>query len=161
MPITLTKHGPEVIAELKPLWIALHQHHVAVAPDLGVPRSHEDSWQRRRHVYQTWFKDPRTFVILAKDGDQAVGYAYTRFRKTDSETWHVIEELAELETLVVLPAYQGQGLGQRLVDNVVTEVKAQGCKQLGLSVIAANESSLAFYRRLGFTPREVNMRRQI
>ena len=161
MPITLIRHGSESIPLLKPLWIALHDHHVAVAPHLGTPRSHEESWNRRLGYYQTWFQEATTFAIIAYDDETAIGYALTRIRSAKSETWQGNEKLAELETLVVLPEYQGQGIGQQLVDEVVREVKEMGYAQLGLTVIASNAGSMAFYEKNGFVSREISMRKQL
>ena len=132
-----------------------------MAPHLGEPRSHEESWNRRQTIYQTWFQEPNTFAIIAYDNQEAIGYALTRTRSSKSETWEGNEELAELETLVVFPAYQGEGIGQQLVDEVVREVRAMGYKQLGLTVIASNAGSMAFYEKNGFVPREISMRKQL
>jgi ribosomal protein S18 acetylase RimI-like enzyme len=50
----------------------------------------------------------------------------------------------------LLPALQGQGMGRRLIDTLVAELRARGIPGLHLSMDAANTSARAFYDRLGF-----------
>jgi ribosomal protein S18 acetylase RimI-like enzyme len=52
----------------------------------------------------------------------------------------------------LLPGYQGQGLGRRLMDAFRHEVSARGIDRLHLSMDPANAAARAFYHRLGFEP---------
>jgi hypothetical protein len=49
---------------LEPLWGALQAHHASILPTLGdrtPPRSHPESWDRRREKYEGWLSDDETF----------------------------------------------------------------------------------------------------
>ncbi|GAB2517770.1 GNAT family N-acetyltransferase [Paramicrobacterium agarici] len=50
----------------------------------------------------------------------------------------------------LLPETQGQGLGRRLVETLVTELKRRGVAGLHLTAGAANAGAIAFYERVGF-----------
>jgi ribosomal protein S18 acetylase RimI-like enzyme len=52
----------------------------------------------------------------------------------------------------ILPGYQGQGLGRRLMDAFRRELSARGVDKLHLSMDPANAPARAFYDRLGFQP---------
>jgi hypothetical protein len=55
---------------LEPLWGALQAHHAVVLPNLGdrtPPRSHAESWARRRERYERWLSDDETFSCWQKD----------------------------------------------------------------------------------------------
>ncbi|MCR2815236.1 GNAT family N-acetyltransferase [Microbacterium jiangjiandongii] len=51
----------------------------------------------------------------------------------------------------LLPDFQGQGWGRRLIDTVVEALRADGVRGLHLVASADNAGALAFYDRLGFT----------
>ena len=52
----------------------------------------------------------------------------------------------------LLPELQGQGWGRRLIDTLITALRARGVTGLHLVASAGNAGALAFYPRLGFTP---------
>jgi ribosomal protein S18 acetylase RimI-like enzyme len=50
----------------------------------------------------------------------------------------------------LLPALQGQGMGRRLIDTLIAELRSRGIPGLHLGMDAANTAARAFYDRLGF-----------
>jgi ribosomal protein S18 acetylase RimI-like enzyme len=147
--IELVRAGPERIADLEPLWAALGEHHAAVAPAaFGPAREHADSWARRRAFYEKALADPGAFAILALRDGRAVGYAVVTPSRP-SYTWQ-LNTAATLETLAVLPAERGNGVGTALIERVREELRAAGVTRLALGVLATNEAAIRFYRRHGF-----------
>ena len=67
-----------------------------------------------------------------------------------------VDEL-HLLNITVAPAWQGQGLGQGLMQAVQRHARAQGMASLWLEVRQSNQRARALYRRLGFA--EVGLRR--
>jgi [ribosomal protein S18]-alanine N-acetyltransferase len=57
---------------------------------------------------------------------------------------------AELQTLAVLPAGRGRGLGRRLLRRAVEAVEGAGARRLHLEVREDNAAALALYDRAGF-----------
>jgi len=55
----------------------------------------------------------------------------------------------------LLPGYQGHGLGRRLMDAFLAELRARGVGSVHLGMDPANTGARAFYDRLGFAPIEV------
>lgn len=52
--------------------------------------------------------------------------------------------------LAVSPAYQGQGIGGRLMDEVETRLRAKGCIRCWLLVGTENKVAIEFYERRGW-----------
>jgi GNAT superfamily N-acetyltransferase len=140
------------LAAVEPLWNALQKHHSAILPNLaGAPgRKLEDAWRRRRAKYERWLEDPATFYVVAEDSGQPVGYAFVTVGPGYA-SWATGERLAELETLSVLPAYRGGGVGTALLQAVWTRLAENGIEDLAITTATANVDSHRFYEREGFT----------
>lgn len=60
--------------------------------------------------------------------------------------------LAEIYSLSVRPQYRGRGIGRALVDHMDAAIEAAGFADRMVGVVPLNVASIAYYRRLGFTP---------
>lgn len=60
-----------------------------------------------------------------------------------------------LNYLAVLPEYQGQGYGRKLVEKAIAELKRLGCLKVNLEVRKSNSPVIDFYVHLGFKDNEV------
>jgi GNAT superfamily N-acetyltransferase len=156
----IVRGGVELLDELRPLWLALRDHHHAIAPELGAVRDDAATWDRRRAQYERWLTtDPRDFVLLARDGDgRAIGYAFARVFTADSATWDGDGAVLDVETLSVLPAARGAGVGSALLSMMRDEVAARGYDRLELTVVAANRDARRFYEREGLAETFVILR---
>jgi ribosomal protein S18 acetylase RimI-like enzyme len=56
----------------------------------------------------------------------------------------------ECEVISLDSLRQGQGLGSRLIDQVIQEARTQGCRRLFLITTNDNLNALGFYQRRGF-----------
>lgn len=134
---------------IEPLWNALREHHSQVTPELGEPRSREESWRRRRSEYEAWLEDGDAFVLLAERSGTSVGYAMVHVR-SGSPTWPLSEKVGEIETLSVLPQERGKGTGKALLEAVREELGAREISELSLHVMNTNKDAMRFYESHGF-----------
>ncbi len=152
--LVIVKAGVERIDDLRPLWESLHDHHAAVAPELlelGEVRAARESWAIRRALYEAWLVEPDAFALIAEADEAPVAYAVVHMRGPE-ETWATGDRIAELETLTVLPAHRGRGIGRAIVDAAYRELGEIGVRHIGVSVIASNTEAVRFYERLGLLP---------
>lgn len=63
---------------------------------------------------------------------------------------------ASIEDVVVLPEYQGQGLGRRLMEHIIEEAKTLAPISLHLTSRPTRVAANILYRNLGFLPKETN-----
>lgn len=134
---------------IEPLWNSLREHHSRVTPELGEPRSRDESWRRRCSEYEAWLEEGGAFVLLAERSGEGVGYAMVHVR-SGSPTWPLSERAGEIETLAVLPSERGQGTGSALLGAVRKELGAHGIEELSLHVMHTNRDAMRFYERHGF-----------
>ena len=90
--------------------------------------------------------DPQSAVVIAlrpnSVGNDIAGYAHIKINQPDAS--------AHLKRFYVDGAWQGSGLAQRLLDDVVNRSKSAGCRRLWLTVWDQNHRAIAFYRKSRF-----------
>jgi len=91
--------------------------------------------------------DQHHCVNLLQFEAQAVGYYVMQ---------SVLED-AELLNLAVKPSMQGNGLGNFLLNHMLSQALDRGARQVFLEVRASNERALKLYRKAGFD--ELNRRK--
>ncbi|MFF7262031.1 GNAT family N-acetyltransferase [Streptomyces sp. NPDC008159] len=136
---------------LEHLWGQLLAHHSREAAHLaalGAVRSPEDSWRLRRAQYLEWLREPLTAVLVARDGNQPLGYAVVRVLDAPG-SWQWGDQVGVLETLVVDDEARGAGVGQALLRAARERLAGSGVQVMKISVIAGNDGALRFYRREG------------
>jgi phosphinothricin acetyltransferase len=90
---------------------------------------------------------PRLPWLVADDDGRVAGYAYaSAHRARPAYRWSA-------ESSVYLdPAYQGRGLGRRLYERLITEVRGLGYRSLYAGIALPNPASVGLHEALGFTP---------
>jgi len=106
------------------------------------------SWSRRRAKYEVWLAAGETFFLLAEVDRQPVGYAFVTVG-SESAGW-ATGRLATLETLSVLPAWRGSGVGGDLLDAVWCHLDGMGIEEMTITAVSSNTDSHRFYERRGF-----------
>ena len=93
--------------------------------------------------------DPQqTFLILEDDG-VAIGYAHLRAGETPACVSG--PKPVELSRLYVSSAFQGSGVGARLMEACLTEARQAGYQTMWLGVWKQNVRAQAFYQRWNFS----------
>jgi ribosomal protein S18 acetylase RimI-like enzyme len=115
------------------------------------------SWARRRALYERLLTVPDAFVILARRDGAAVGYALVRIQEGADDTWATGDRIAELESLAVLAAERGRGLGTLLLDAVDARLAELRIDDVIVAVLVGNDAAEALYRRRGWIPAMTKM----
>ncbi|HHH38017.1 MAG TPA: ribosomal-protein-alanine N-acetyltransferase [Sedimenticola sp.] len=89
-----------------------------------------------------------------------VGYCCWLYARADEVVAYGVLSVAageaHLLNLTVAPAWQGQGLGRRLLRRLLTLAAGHGADTVFLEVRASNRAAISLYRSLGFN--EVGLR---
>ncbi|WP_101947036.1 GNAT family N-acetyltransferase [Mycobacterium sp. 3519A] len=139
-----------------PLWTAVHHRHAAVMPHLAPYVSDDETWRVRRGLYEQLLAKPDTLLLLAFDGDTAVGYGLAHVMPVDdswiADTWVTGPRIGEIESLSVLPEYRGGGLGSALLTRLEEHLRDAGCEDLILGALPGNTDAIRLYERMGYQP---------
>lgn len=158
--IEIARGDASRLDDLRPVFLALRDHHHALTPEWGPARPHDESWRRRRASYAA-ILDEGGSLHLALDGDRVVGLAICERHENESPTWMEPDATLAIVDLVVLPEARGAGAGSRLMDAVEADARERGIAFLELMVIAANDGARRLYERMGFAPAILSYRKRL
>jgi ribosomal protein S18 acetylase RimI-like enzyme len=151
--VELAFGGAELLDELQPLWLAMFDHHAQVRPPDVPVIERALSWPRRRALYERVLPTPDAFVLLARRDGRAVGYVLAHVHDDGpDDTWPTGARIGEIESLAVLAAERGAGLGTLLLDVAEERLAAAGVHDLRLIVLTGNDAAQRFYERRGMRP---------
>jgi GNAT superfamily N-acetyltransferase len=66
--------------------------------------------------------------------------------------------VCQIESVRVLSALRGQGLGEQLMRWIIDDAQARGCARIELTSNARRVAARRFYERLGFTPSHIGFK---
>ena len=98
-----------------------------------------------------------TALVARLDGER-VGFATYSVERGSIEMRHV---QAVLSNLWVDPDHRDLGIGTALLRAVETDLEDRGVECCRLEVLASNDSARRFYRKNGYEPQRVTMRRPL
>lgn len=88
------------------------------------------------------FNDPLTQVFVAERDDHIAGYARLFFNREQNRLY--------VPSLYLLPDFQGQDIGIRLLETAKEYATEKGLDELWIGVMVDNRKALLFYRKMGF-----------
>jgi ribosomal protein S18 acetylase RimI-like enzyme len=157
--VKLDEIGAAELDRLEPLWLLLHAHHQAVAPELAPYVDDAASWPVRRALYADTLA-AGGFALVAHEEGTDLGYALVGSEVTHwSATFVTAVSLDELVTLVVRPDARDKGVGSALLDAAEARLDAAGSVDRVIGVVPANVRAIELYRRRGFAPTWLTMTR--
>ena len=97
-------------------------------------------WQL--HAFETEMKNRYAAYFVARRGSKVIGYV---------GGWLVGGE-GHITSVAVLPASQGNGVGGRLMEEIIAELKRRGAKIISLEVRESNGYAQKLYEKFSFIP---------
>ena len=114
---------------------------------------HEDTRTPAREEVERIVNDPNIILTVVRDGERIIGMA----------TLYIIQKLALrsslLEEVIVDASYRGQGLGRRLIEEVIALGKERGVQSISLTSRSERAVANKLYQSLGFQKKETNVYR--
>lgn len=98
-----------------------------------------DAWPLQMFIDELAQPGTRRYVV-AEVGNEIVGYAGLM----------CIEPIADVQTIAVVPEYEGKGIGSAMLTELIDEARRRGAADVLLEVRADNPRAQQLYLRFGF-----------
>jgi ribosomal protein S18 acetylase RimI-like enzyme len=134
-----------VAADIEPavaVWVAANR-----ARRGGVPPPPEQEVRARGHV-----DNPEAVLLVADDAGEVVGMALGEQALSDDGSGPPVDGLCHVSIVFVAPYRWGEGLGGRLVDALLEEVRERGFREAQLWTQTDNARAKRLYEGRGFMP---------
>ena len=106
-----------------------------------------DAWPMQMFFDELAQVDTRRYVVAEADG-QIVAYAGLM----------CIEPIADVQTIAVVPEFEGRGIGSAILTELIEEARRRGAVEVLLEVREDNPRAQALYVRFGFE--QIHVRRR-
>ena len=106
---------------------------------------------------QTLLQDKTRPVFVAVEGDALLGYCFCVIKDYRGSGVQTDRVEVYIDDLCVEETCRGQGVATALYRHVTNLAKDMGCAFISLNVWCGNDSAMAFYEKMGMTPRHIMM----
>ncbi len=122
------------------------EHYENMPTDFKEPDGQGSDWEH----WCAFDNDERGILLVAEDGDVAVGFIAGRVVDSGKSSYLVPKKKLQISTIVVEQSTRGQGIGRALVESAVSVSRSMGATEAFLEVMAYNAGAEKFYSALGF-----------
>ncbi|MBC7120369.1 MAG: ribosomal protein S18-alanine N-acetyltransferase [Candidatus Methanosuratus sp.] len=95
------------------------------------------------------WENPRIFLV-AQVGEKVVGYNMCRIEFGISNIKREFAKKGHVISIAVLESYRGAGIGRKLMEEGMKNVRESGASEMYLEVRQSNLPAIQLYRKLGF-----------
>jgi len=99
--------------------------------------------------------DPNNSIIVAEIDGEIAGTLQLTYIPGLTYTGG---ERAQIEGVRVASEYRGRGVGQALIQWVIEQARARGCRVVQLTTDRQRPNAIRFYQKMGFRPSHMGMK---
>ena len=112
--------------------------------------NNEDMWIKYKKKRLEQFEKQELDVFIIEEDEKAIGEITVNYRNNTLETETILNRRVYLEAFRVDKKYQGQGLGQKLINYCIEYLKNIGYTEFTIGVEEDNEIAKHIYFKFGF-----------
>jgi len=110
----------------------------------------EEKWNKYRKMRISQFEKQEIDVFVIEDNENFLGEITVNYKNTALETETIPNKRVYLEAFRLDKKYQGQGLGQKLINYCIDDLSKTGYTEFTIGVEDDNEIAKHIYFKLGF-----------
>lgn len=155
MTVQIRRATARDVREILPVWGELAGFHAHLDPAF----TPSPSWPREYGAYlRTLMGRDDAIAVVAKDGEQIIGYAIGRI--TTLPSFFEQRHRGYIHDVYIKEDYRRRGVGRRMVREILEWLRNRGVTLVELTV-AANNDAVGFWERLGFQTYMHQMKRDL
>jgi GNAT superfamily N-acetyltransferase len=161
--LTIRKACRSDLKTLVSLWKEFAKYNAALAPANKALRPHLKRRRDAAKKFAVWSRkyigSKNGVVFLAEMDGRPVGYSLV-FIKRNPLTSR-ISTLGYISDLFVREDFRGKGISSKLTNEVIKWFRRKGIRHLSLHVLEVNHVPRSIYKRWGFFPFVIEMRKDL
>ena len=142
------------LADLEPLWVELHRHHLEVSEYRALVEDPGSSWASRLRWYRQILAEGGSYVTAEDEQGRVIGYAMVAVADGPDDTFEVRGGIAEVVTLIVASDMRSSGLGKALLSAAEDIARDRGYDTVRIAVMSGNLRAQSFYAERGYSVAE-------
>jgi len=155
MTVQIQRATARDVRAILPVWGELAGFHAHLDPAF----TPSPQWPHEYGTYlRTLIGRDDALAVVARDGDQIIGYAIGRITMLPSFFAH--RRRGYIHDVYVRDVYRRQGVGRRLVEEILAWLRRKGVTLVELTV-ASNNDAVRFWERLGFSTYMLQMKLEL
>lgn len=104
------------------------------------------------------FENKDSHFLVAEDDEKIIGYI---IGKTALNEYKIKNKAGHIQSFYVMKKYRGTGVGKELYNSLIKWFKEKKCDHLDLDVYATNKKSVNIYKKWGFKPITIQMKKKL
>jgi len=128
--------------------------HAVIRPDLFVSGTRKYTEAELQEILQD--RD-RPIFVAENEEKKVLGYCFCILKDVEHSNNLRDSRTLFIDDVCVDEKFRGQHVGRALCDFVVAFAREMSCYDITLNVWEGNDQAMAFYRRMGFSPRKTIM----
>lgn len=127
------------------------------------PLQYERSWFFKvpKKIFSKWVDDDSSDVFIAEEKGKILGFVNVIIREAE-ERWYAHPlRYVEIDNLIVTKNEQNKGIGKKLILSAEKWAKDKDIETLIIAARANNDIAINLYKKLGYEPTSVNLRKKI
>lgn len=111
----------------------------------------EKLWEKYKRMQLEKFKNKEIDIFVIENNEEIIGEVTANYKSNKLEKEAKFGVRAYLEAFRVDEGYRGKGLGQKLINHCINDLKSKGYTEFTIGVEDDNEIAKHIYFKLGFT----------
>ena len=100
-------------------------------------------------------------IFVAVEHNAVAGYCFCMLKKFDNQAVSTPHTEIYIDDLCVDAQHRGRGIATKLYRYVLDYAKSLGCQFVTLNVWQGNDNAMAFYEKMGLTPRSITLETKV
>lgn len=102
------------------------------------------------------FAKKNSFVLVVEERKKLIGYSLGVVYDFQNP-----KKIGHIDEFFITKAYRGKGFSSKLMKEVLNHFRLKGIKYVSLEVFGKNENVINIYKKFGFEPFSVHMKKKI
>lgn len=154
--INIIKAGEHHIPDICNLWLEFMRYTADIDPHFTMREKTSAGFEKE--YLRPAMESEKSLVLIAYDGEKAVGYARAEVQDVPNNR---LRQIGHLDHLFITETYRRRGIGEQVYAEILGWFQSKGIERVQLDVIIHNAAATSFWRKHGYKDFQKTLYKQI